>query len=104
MGPSSEAVEIEQLRRDLADAHRTIRILTGSAAWFGAWQCGCSITERKPDRIAEFCPMHGRPLLSNAAGQTKVELNHSGVSGYGFHAGPKPADSESAARIAGGAS
>lgn len=57
-------------------------------AWFGAWECGCSDTERSPLGIPEFCPEHGRKLISNSAGVTKVQLNHSGVSGYGIHRGP----------------
>lgn len=28
-------------------------------AWFGAWACGCSTTERSPIGIPEFCPVHG---------------------------------------------
>jgi hypothetical protein len=77
--------EIERLHAALS--HYTAR----AEAWFGAWECGCSDTETSPTRIPEFCPNHGRKLISSLAGQTKVQLNHSGVSGYGFEPGPAAA-------------
>lgn len=70
-------------------ARELVRAQASTEAWFGAWECGCSDTETSPLGIPEFCPVHGRKLLSNFAGQTKVQLNHSGVSGYGFRPSPE---------------
>jgi hypothetical protein len=53
-------------------------------AWFGAWECGCTDTETGPTRIPMFCPVHGEKLISDDKGRTKVQLTHSGVSGYGY--------------------
>lgn len=85
----AEALKREQDRsEELAAEVERLRARAPKEAWFGAWECGCSDTEESPLGIPEFCPQHGRRLISNMAGQTKVQLNHSGVSGYGFHPGP----------------
>lgn len=76
--------EVERLQRENEHLRRQIATLTNGEAWFGAWECGCTDTERSPRGIPEFCPVHGDKPLSDSKGRTKVQLNHSGVSGYGF--------------------
>lgn len=52
-------------------------------AFFAAWECGCTDTEPSAPLIPDVCPEHGDELVSDYHGRTKVELTHSGVSGYG---------------------
>ena len=72
----------ERLRKERLSAF-------GMEAWFGAWECGCSDTERSPVGIPRVLPGPWAEAHQQLRrGPTKVQLNHSGVSGYGFHAGP----------------
>jgi hypothetical protein len=78
--------ENDALRHMLAKTGATLAaVLNSSDAWFGAWECGCTDTERSPGGIPELCPEHGARLVSDNNGRTKVQLNHAGISGYGFH-------------------
>jgi hypothetical protein len=79
------AVAVRALRDARAEAERLRAALNGAEAWFGAWECGCTHTERSARAIPLFCPEHGESLVSDDKGRTKVQLNHAGVSGYGFH-------------------
>jgi hypothetical protein len=79
------AVAVRALRDARAENERLREVLNSSEAWFGAWECGCTDTERSVGGIPEFCPEHGTRPVSDDHGRTKVRLNHAGVSGYGFH-------------------
>jgi hypothetical protein len=63
-----------------------LRDVIGNEAWFGAWECGCTDTETRATGIPEHCPRHGEKLICDDKGRTKVQLTHSGLSGYGFRA------------------